>query len=269
MKDNTIAPTSSLTPVQEAARLLLLARSTGQPLAELPAHCRPTTAGQAYAIQDLILQELGPIGGWKVGAKNAEAEPTCAPMPRRGIRVGATSLDTRQFRMRGVEVELGVILKHDLLPRPETYTREEVMQAIARVCVAVEIVESRFLNNELVDRPSTLADLASHGATVYAPMGVDVEPMALWLTPHARLALDSGSMLASVSQNPAVDIPRLLVWLANHASQRKVGLLRGQLIITGSCLPIVFAHAVDNIHAELVGIGQLDVKFCVASDVVA
>lgn len=269
MNDDTVAPSSALTPVQEAACLLLQARSSGQPLAELPVHCRPTTAGQAYAIQDLILQELGPIGGWKVGARNAEAEPTCAPMPRRGITAGATSLDTRRFRMRGVEVELGVVLKHDLLPQPEAYTLEDVMKAIAHVCVAVEIVESRFLNNELVDRPSTLADLASHGAAIYAPLGVDVEPMARWLTPHAQLALDSGSALASLSQNPAGDIPRLLVWLANHASQRKVGLLRGQLIITGSCLPVVFAQAVDNIHAELVGIGQLNVKFGVATDAVA
>lgn len=263
MNDTTVASFSA----QDAARLLLQARRSGQPLSDLPEHCRPTTVEQAYSIQDLILQELGPIGGWKVGAKNAEVEPTCAPMPRSGITADAKLLDTCQFRMRGVEVELGVILRHDLLPRPEPYTREEVTKAIDYACVAVEIVESRFLDRELIDRPSTLADLASHGAAVYASHGVDAEPTEKWLRPEARLVLDSGPALASLSENPAGNILRLLVWLANHASQRNVGLLRGQLIITGSCLPLVIAKKIDEIHAELVGIGRLNVKLKSGSDV--
>lgn len=254
--------------LNEAAHLLLQARSSGQPLAELPEHCRPTTFEQAYAIQDLLLLQLGPVGGWKVGAKNPEAEPTCAPMPHGGISVGPTSLDARRFRMRGVEIEAGVVLKHNLPPRPQAYVLEEVLQAIDYVCVAVEIVESRFQDNEQVGRLSTLADLASHGAAVYLPAGVAPKPTARWQAPHARLALDSGSTLAATSQNPAAELTRLLVWLANHASQRNVGLLQGQLIITGSCLPVAFAQAVDNIHAELLGIGQLNVKFDLAADAV-
>lgn len=261
-------PSSTPDRLHEATRLLLQTRSSGQPLAELPEYCRPTTFEQAYAIQDLLLLQLGPAGGWKVGAKSPEAEPTCAPMPRGGISAGPTNLDARRFRMRGVEIEAGVVLKHDLPPRPQTYTREEVLQAINYVCVAVEIVESRFQNHEQMDRLSTLADLASHGAAIYQPVGVDPKPTVRWQAPHARLALDSGSKLAATSQNPAGELTRLLVWLANHASQRNVGLLRGQLIITGSCLPVVFAQAVDNIHAELVGIGQLNVKFGVAINAV-
>lgn len=254
---------TSSTPdrLHEATRLLLQARSSGQPLAELPEHCRPTTFEQAYAIQDLLLRQLGPVGGWKVGAKSPEAEPTCAPMPRGGISAGPTILDARRFRMRGVEIEAGVVLKHDLPPRSQAYTLEEVLQAIDYVCVAVEIVESRFQNHEHMGRLSTLADLASHGAAIYLPVGVDPKPTARWQTPHARLALDSGAKLAATSQNPAGELTRLLVWLANHASQRNIGLLQGQLIITGSCLPMVFAQATDHIRAELSGIGELDVKF--------
>lgn len=259
---------TSSTPdrLDEAACLLLQARSSGQLLTELPEHCRPTTFEQAYAIQDLLLLQLGPVGGWKVGAKSPEAEPTCAPMPHGGISVGPTSLDARRFRMRGVEIEAGVVLRHDLPPRPQTYALEEVLQAIDYVCVAVEIVESRFQNHEQIGRLSTLADLANHGAAIYLPTGMASEPTARWQVPHARLALDSGAGLAATSQNPAGELTRLLVWLANHASQRKVGLLRGQLIITGSCLPVVFAQATDNIHAELLGIGQLEVRFGVAID---
>lgn len=261
MSVDTSAMPSEHALIQEAARLLLQARRSSQPLSDLPLRCRPINTDQAYAIQDLILQELGPIGGWKVGAKNAEAEPICAPLPRCGIAVATTSLETQHFRMRGVEVEVGMVLKHDLPPRLETYALNDVLQAIGQVCVAVEIVESRFQDNAKIDRPSTLADLASHGAAIYAPLGVDIEPISRWLKPYARLTLDSGSVLASVSQNPAGDILRLLVWLANHASRRRLGLLKGQIIITGSCLPVLYAQVVDGIHAELNGIGRLDVRF--------
>lgn len=259
--DLAAEPSTSQTLIQEAARLLLLARSSGQPLAELPAHCRPETIEQGYAIQDLVVQALGPIGGWKVGARSPDAEPSCAPLPLCGVTQGSTDLDTRRFRLRGVEVEAGVVLRHDLPPRTEPYTQDEVMQAIGHVCVAVEIVESRFLDNDKINRPSALADLAGHGAAIYAPQGVDIEPLDHWLAPHARLSLDSGSVLASVSQNPAGDVRRLLVWLANHASRRQLGLRQGQVIITGSCLPMLFAQAVDGLHAELEGIGRLDVRF--------
>lgn len=250
----------SLDPLQEAAHLLVQAHHSQQPLPELPAHCRPGTFEQAYAIQDLVLAQLGPIGGWKVGAASPEAEPTCAPLPRSNLRAGSTQLDGSKFRMRGVEVEAGVVLQHDLPPRPHPYTLDEVLQAIDYVCVAIEIAESRFQNRDQVGRLSTLADLASHGAAIYLPTGISPYPVAQWQLPHARLQLDSGHTLAGRSENPAGEVTRLLVWLANHTSRRNTGLLRGQLIITGSCLPSLAADPVDTIHAELAGIGQLSVS---------
>ena len=250
----------SLDPLQEAANLLVQAHHSQQPLVELPIHCRPNTFEQAYAIQDLVLAQLGPIGGWKVGAASPEAEPTCAPLPRSHIQVGPTRLDGSKFRLRGVEVEAGAVLQHDLPPRPQPYTLDEVLQAIGYVCVAIEMVESRFQNRDQVGRLSTLADLASHGAAIYLPTGITPHPVTAWQLPQVRLQLDSGHTLASLSENPAGEVTRLLVWLANHTSRRKTGLLRGQLIITGSCLPLLAARAVDTIHAELAGIGQLRVS---------
>lgn len=249
-----------LEPLEEAARLLVLAHHSGQTLEALPASCRPTTLEQAYAIQDLVLRQLGPVGGWKVGAPSPDAEPTCAPLPQAGIQAAPACLSVGRLHIRGVEVEAGVVLRQDLPPRAQPYLLHEVLEAIDYVCVAVEIVESRFRNRDQVGRLSTLADLASHGAAVYLPTGVGARPVTAWQWPHARLRLDSGPALASLSQNPAGDITRLLVWLANHASRRKIGLKRGQLIITGSCLPLLLAQADDAIQAQLDGIGQLHVR---------
>ncbi|MGJ7543847.1 2-keto-4-pentenoate hydratase [Variovorax sp. LT1R16] len=249
-----------LDPLQEAARLLVQAHHSGQTLDELPISCRPTTLEQAYAIQDLVLQQLGPVGGWKVGAPSPDAEPTCAPLPQAGIQAGPAGLDADRLHLRGVEVEAGVVLRQDLPPRAQPYLLDEVLAAIDYVCVAVEIVESRFRDRDRVGRLSTLADLASHGAAVYLPTGVGTHPVTAWQWPHARLRLHSGPALASVSQNPAGDITRLLVWLANHTSRREIGLRRGQLILTGSCLPLMLAQSEDAIEAQLDGIGRVHVR---------
>lgn len=255
-----------LDPLQEAAHLLVHAHRSGQTLEALPVSCRPTTLEQAYAIQDLVLQQLGPVGGWKVGAAGPDAEPTCAPLPQAGIQAGPATLDADRLRLRGVEVEAGVLLGQDLPPRAQPYMLDEVLAAIDCVCVAVEMVESRFCDRDRVGRLSTLADLASHGAAVYLPTGVGAHPLAAWQRPYARLQLDSGPALASISQNPAGDVTRLLVWLANHTSRRRIGLRRGQLVITGSCLPLVLADAKDAIQARLDGIGELHVRLGTVTD---
>jgi 2-keto-4-pentenoate hydratase len=59
--------------MKEAVRLLAGAWQIGLLLPELPAHCRPRNAAEAYRIQDLLAEELDfPVGGWKIGCTSAE-----------------------------------------------------------------------------------------------------------------------------------------------------------------------------------------------------
>ena len=66
----------------EAANLLINARRTHTPIADLPAAVAPASLDEAYFIQDAIAAAFGPIGGWKIGAGSLEATPAYAPMPR-------------------------------------------------------------------------------------------------------------------------------------------------------------------------------------------
>ncbi len=79
---------------EEAARLLCAARS-GQPIAELPADCRPQSDADAYQIQDAVTRRLGEtVGGWKVGAASEIAPAFCAPIFARMIRQSPASYDS-------------------------------------------------------------------------------------------------------------------------------------------------------------------------------
>jgi hypothetical protein len=75
---------------ERAAQVLITARARRSVLPTLPDDVRPRSAADAYAIQDAVADAIGPIGGWKVGAKDAVAE--LAPD---GVRAGLDGhLDT-------------------------------------------------------------------------------------------------------------------------------------------------------------------------------
>ena len=244
-----------------AANCLMQARQSGERLEVLPPEWRPVSRMDAYAIQDIQLKELGPIAAWKVGAKDSESELSCAALSITGVFESRSKItNPLHMKIEGVEVELGFVLGADLPAREEPYLEDEVLQAIGYACVAVEIVDSRFKNFSQVDQLSRLADFSSHGMVVYSAQGVECESLNNWERPFAEICIGNSDPISGVSQNPAVDVKRLLVWLANHASQRGAGLRRGQLIITGSCFPMAKGEPGQLVKARVANIEELRIK---------
>src|SRR3546814_16333108 len=96
-------------------------------------------------------------------------------------------------------------------------------------------VESRYADRTQVDSLYGLADSLSHGALVYGAGRRD--NLAIdQLAQTATLYFNSAKIAEAKGANPAGDVLRLLVWLANHVASRHAGGLRaGQTITTGSC----------------------------------
>jgi 2-keto-4-pentenoate hydratase len=67
--------------------------------------------------------------------------------------------------------------------------------------------------------------------------------------------------LRGASVNPGGDPMRLLLWLANEGSRQFGGLRKGQVVITGSCLPLVHANPGDVVRAAISGLGELEFRF--------
>jgi hypothetical protein len=59
----------------EAANLLLNARRTHTPIADLPANLQPQSLEEAAFVHGIIIADLGAIGGWKIGAGSPDATP--------------------------------------------------------------------------------------------------------------------------------------------------------------------------------------------------
>ena len=252
-----------MTSVEErlatAARRLLDARRTRTrvSLADLALD----DAAQAYAIQDLVQQSLGPIGGWKVGVRGLEREPTCAPLAAAGILVSPAAMPDGAWRARGIETELAVRLAHDLPERDEPYTRADVEAAIGAVMPAIEVVETRLVEFPSAQPLAMLADMSAHGALVVGA-AVDFKPGMLdAATLAAQQWFNDDEVANKVGGNPAIDIGRALVWLANHCASRGLGLQQGQVVTTGSCTGMLFAPAGSRVRGLVEGIGACELTF--------
>ena len=214
----------------DAARLLLSARrDLTQRLHSLPEAIRPKTEAQAYLIQRAIMDDLGGIGGWKVGSPNPDGPVTCAPLPAAAIQDSPATI-TGSDRL--VEAEIALRLAHDLPPRDQPYARAEVLAAIASAHPAIEVLQSRYLDVAAVDPLSALADSLSHFGLVVGPPIQDWQGLDL-AQESVRLLVDGAEVKARTA-NPAGDMLRLVVWLVNEGAHWAGGLQAGQFVTTGS-----------------------------------
>lgn len=238
-----------------AADVLLDARSRQRRASALPDLAAPRTAGEAYAIQDTIVEALGPVAGWKVGAKSATAKPTCAPLCRAWLVPSPASFAAASVSLNGIEAELAFTLSRDLPHRRERYTAAELAASIAAVHPAIEVVESRYTDFRAMNPLSLLADFLSHGALVVGP-GISLPAGFDVATQTVELDIDDARAATAVGSNPAGDPFRLLAWLAGHVAARRGGLRAGDIVTTGSWTGLRFVPNGAQVTARFPGIGE-------------
>jgi 2-keto-4-pentenoate hydratase len=243
--------------IETAAKLLLKARHDGELLAGMPTELVPDDSAEAYAIQKEISAALGPIGGWKVGARGPTAEPACAPLPAALMYAAPHSFAFSGSH--GVEAEIALRLRQDLPPRAAPYLVDDVRAAVDTVHPAIEIVGSRFADPGRENPLSMLADSLANTAFIYGEgMGgrtnIDQTRQAVKLCFGTQVVADV------VGGNPAQDIWRLLAWLANHAAKYHDGLRAGQIVTTGSCTGLLLPEPDMTVAAIFDGLGQAKVS---------
>ncbi len=245
----------------KTADTLLNARRTGIAIADLPADLQPGDENEAFFVQDIMARAFGEIGGWKIGARGADAEPFFAPMPAAWIGQNGSTFAGPMYRLNGVECEIAFRMGHNLLPRSIPYTRDEVIEAIASCHPAIEIIESAFADTTTVPRLASFADMQIHGGFVAGPAVADWQQIN-WANEKVTLVLDASVRLEKVGSNPGGnDLLRLLVYLANEGSVRTGGLRAGQYVTTGSWTGVTWASNDSAVMAEFEHAGSVAVEF--------
>lgn len=252
--------TDSLAPhLVPAVECLLAARRGGQRPDALPEGARPKDWAEAYAIQDAVQRQLGPVAAWKVGAPSPDAEPGRSAIAAATLHTGPVRLPASAFNVIGMEAELAYRFATPLPPRDEPYTEEEVAAAIASIHPAIEIIDTRFAAWGAVDKLSAAADQMSHGALIVGPALEDWRRVRPVEQP-VSLRIDGREPFETVGGNSAGDPMRMLVWMANTGARSLGGLRAGTIVTTGSTSGTIFVGAATRTVAEFPGIGYVEVE---------
>lgn len=244
--------------LMDAANVLMDARRTQRPMEDLPVEMRPTSMAEAYVVQDMMAAGFGEIGGWKVGAPTAEAEPMFAPMPKSKIAPGGVVM--RAMRYRGLEAEVAFLLGRDLPARSQTYTRDEVLGAVQSCHPAIEVLESGLTDPMKAERMSMIADLQMHGGFVYGPAVAEWRSID-FMKETVTLAVDGSVRVEKTGSNTSGDLLRLLPYLANEGAARTGGLRAGQWITTGSWTGNIQSMARSSVDVVFSTLGRVGLRF--------
>lgn len=219
--------------IDEAARQLSDAWSTGQQIIDLPEGLKPESWDDVYRIQDATIARRGSaIGAWKVAPVDRGSGRICVPIPADLIHVSPATITASAFAPL-IEVEVAARLGRDLPGSAGPYTAADMAEAVAALHLAVEVAGSRFVDRKAVGQMTAVADLGMNAGIVIGPALADwraVEVGGL----AARLTAGEAEVATSPGGWTTAEMLEALADLANHAARRTGGLKAGQVVITGA-----------------------------------
>jgi 2-keto-4-pentenoate hydratase len=258
--------------LQRAAQWLYDAHARRERFAPLPDELAPRSTDEAYGIQDefvaLRAQELGAIGGYKIALSTPQMQKFLGvDAPQAGMMLGSAIRRT-PARVRAadyvnliVEFEIAVEIAEDLPVADAPFFRDRISQAIGAVMPALELADDRGADYaELARHPLELiSDNAwNEGAVLGYPVdawkGIDLARVRGVASINGR---EVGEGRGADALGHPLDA---VAWIADHLSSSGRGLLRGDVVITGSLVTTQPGRPGDLVKFALEGLGGVELR---------
>ena len=254
---HTFDPTAAAAFIAEAHQN----RSTYR---NLPDAIAPTSVSEAYAAQEALIPMWSAAKGKVAGLKIATTTKVMQQLmgidhPCGGlifdhtIHVSPAAIDKRRFMNVVAECELAVRLGRDLLQKATSYTREEVLHAIADVMPAFELIEDRNAVYKESRALSLIADNAWNAGIVLGPRANPPKTVAAFDGIPGTLTIGGQDQRNGKTDDPL----GALAWVANLAVERGRPMTAGMVVITGSCIATLPIPANQEFAFTLDGIGTV------------
>ena len=265
-------PRESLTPPEQAARWLLEAHERRQRFAALPDELAPHTADEAYAIQDAFValraEKLGAVAGYKIALSSAEMRrfvgvevPMAGMMLERTLHRSPARVRTTDYVRLVIEFEIAVHIAEDLPAADRPFSRSRVAQAVGAVMPALELADDRNADyKELTRHPLQL--IADNCWNEGAVLGAAVhEWRHLDLAAVRGVATINGLQVGEGRGADAMGHPLdAVAWLADHLASDRRGLLRDEVVITGSIVTTKTVAAGDVVRFDVGELGSVELR---------
>jgi 2-oxopent-4-enoate/cis-2-oxohex-4-enoate hydratase len=167
------------------------------------------------------------------------------------IRISETMIQPR------AEAEIALILRKGL--KGPGVAMEDVLEATEAIAPCFEIVDSR-IENWNIGIIDTVADNASCGVFVLGSARLDPRPLdlaALKVRVWKNGTPLSEGLGSAVQGSPLASV----AWLANTLGRYGVSLDAGEIILSGSLVPLESARPGDSFRLMLEGVGGASIRF--------
>jgi len=257
-----------LAQARKASELLLRHWRDGTTLDALPLALRPETRAQGYLIQ-AQMESLSPqpLFGWKIAATSLAGQrhiavdgPLAGRLLAEMVHRDGAALTFGANHMRVAEAEFAFRMAHDLPPRDEPYGQDEVLSAVAKLHLAIEVPDSRYTDFTLVGAPQLIADNACGHQFVLGTEAPDswrgLDLAAHRVTGRVGERLEREGVGGNVLGDPRI----ALTWLANELSQHGMTLARNQVVTTGTCVVPLEITAGDRVSVDYGALGHMTMR---------
>ncbi len=227
-----------------------------------------TTMDAAYDIQgQMMTRVLATTGarryGYKIGLTSVRMQALCGiETPVAGlvrsdeVVQSPGTLALSAYGHLGLEFEIAVRLSRDL-DGPGPITLELVAAAVDGVAPAVEIVDDRKLDLKQMDVLSLIAENTWNAGL---QVGTFVAPPVNWgdlADTQGTLAINGASADTGYGRDALGHPYAPVAWLASYLITRGQKLCAGDVISTGSIMPVRFPNPGDTFTFTLAGIGTI------------
>ncbi len=169
---------------------------------------------------------------------------------------GEMPISSRFIQARA-EGELAFVLGRDL--RGPGVTEADVLRATEAVAPCFEIVDSR-IRDWKIKIEDTIADNASSGMFVLGD--ARVPPADVDFTFCGMIVEKNGEIISTGCGAAALGSPLTCVaWLANTLGKWGIPLSAGEIVLSGSLVPLEKVEPGDRMRVRIGGVGQAEVTF--------
>jgi 2-keto-4-pentenoate hydratase len=257
---------------QVAAEHLLESHERRQRFTPLPQGLAPRSENAAYAIQDAFValraEKLGAVTGYKIALTSAEMRRFVGvDRPMAGMMFDST-LHRSPARVRAadyvrliVEFEIAVQIADDLPAADKPFSRERVAKSVGAVMPALELADDRDADyKQLAKHPLEL--IADNCWNEGAVLGAPVEDwQRIDLAAVRGIATINGNKVGEGRGADAMGHPLdAVAWLADHLASIGRGLLRGDVVITGSIVTTKTVTSGDFVLFDIAELGTVELR---------
>lgn len=255
---------------QRAARWLLDAHDRREPFRPLPDELAPRSVDDAYAVQDAFValraERLGGIVGYKIALATRAmqafvgvAAPQAGCLLESGLRRSPARVRAADYVRLIVEFEIGVRLADDLPAADAPYSRERVASVVDAVVPALELADDRAADYATLRQhpldliaDNTWNEGAVLGSAAGEWRGADLAAIRGRAYVNGKLA---GEGIGADAMGHPFDA---VAWVAGHLASLGRGLLRGDVVITGSLVTSKTVQPGDVVRFALDGLGEVE-----------